>query len=77
MAESAPPEQVVAEAKVHSPVLSPSEIAKEKLAYIAARIAHHEDAAYRNFNFFVTLTTAIVGGIGYLALLGGRSAEGW
>jgi hypothetical protein len=53
---------------------------QHKAQFAADRISFHEKACYDNFSFFVTLSTAIFGGLGYLAVnspIPRRSAEYW
>ncbi len=44
------------------------DIEEQQASFAAERISHHEKATYDNFSFFLTLSTAIIGGLGYLAI---------
>jgi hypothetical protein len=48
--------------------LEEADIPKELSRYIAERISTHETALYKNMGYFVTITTALMGAVGYLAL---------
>jgi hypothetical protein len=43
-------------------------IAEHQAKFAAERITQHENKSYDNFSLFLKLSTAIVGGLGYLAL---------
>jgi len=55
--------------------ISETDLPAEKLRYAAERIAQHENKSYENFSLFLTLSTAIVGGLGYLAISTDRNAS--
>jgi hypothetical protein len=43
-------------------------IPNEQCKYSSDRIARHETAAYQNFSYFVTISSALLGGISYLSI---------
>jgi len=52
----------------HQVKLAKSDIAEHRATFAAERIKQHDDRIYDNFSFFLTLSTAIIGGLGYLAI---------
>jgi len=61
----------------NSQPLPPEDIANEQLRFAAERITQHEDKSYENFSLFLKLSTAIIGGLGYLAVFHKRDQEWW
>jgi hypothetical protein len=52
-------------------------LTEEKTRFAGERITQHENAIYQNVGFFLTLSTAIVGALGYLALPERSSIQWW
>ena len=57
--------------------LPDQEILVERTRVAREKIAQHVELIYRNINFSITLTTAILGGLGYLGLHNQREPNWW
>lgn len=53
------------------------DVSSERARFAAERITQHENKSYENFSLFLKLSTAIVGGMGVLALRSENGATWW